>query len=151
MDLALNNLQRLICHKTQQTKPNQPDILFDVQTLYSSRRDIKMVRVYEQRHKETTPTRTEISESQLLNDSQIFQNSLNSLYLNSGYRLCNVISISYCVISLMSPIPPCFHFFNQICDKTWIHYVHIWSSFVGCWCTRLNFPVWLTFLLTDFS
>ena len=26
MDLALNNLQRLICHKTQQTnKPNQPD------------------------------------------------------------------------------------------------------------------------------
>ena len=24
MDLTLNNLQRLICHKTQQTKPNQP-------------------------------------------------------------------------------------------------------------------------------
>ena len=23
MDLALNNLQRLICHKTNQTKPNQ--------------------------------------------------------------------------------------------------------------------------------
>ena len=23
MDLALNNLQRLICHKTQQTKPNK--------------------------------------------------------------------------------------------------------------------------------
>ena len=23
MDLALNNLQRLICHKTQQTKPKQ--------------------------------------------------------------------------------------------------------------------------------
>ena len=23
MDLALNNLQRLICHKTKQTKPNQ--------------------------------------------------------------------------------------------------------------------------------
>ena len=23
MDLALNNLQRLICHKTHQTKPNQ--------------------------------------------------------------------------------------------------------------------------------
>ena len=23
MDLALNNQQRLICHKTQQTKPNQ--------------------------------------------------------------------------------------------------------------------------------
>ena len=23
MDLALNNLQRLICHKTEQTKPNQ--------------------------------------------------------------------------------------------------------------------------------
>ena len=23
MDLAFNNLQRLICHKTQQTKPNQ--------------------------------------------------------------------------------------------------------------------------------
>ena len=29
MDLALNNLQRLICHKTQQTKPNQtkPEVL----------------------------------------------------------------------------------------------------------------------------
>ena len=26
MDLALNNLQRLICHKTQQTKPNQKEI-----------------------------------------------------------------------------------------------------------------------------
>ena len=26
MDLALNNRQRLICHKTQQTKPNQPTI-----------------------------------------------------------------------------------------------------------------------------
>ena len=25
MDLALNNLQRLICHKTQQTKPNKPN------------------------------------------------------------------------------------------------------------------------------
>ena len=25
MDLALNNLQRLICHKTQQTKPNHQD------------------------------------------------------------------------------------------------------------------------------
>ena len=28
MDLALNNLQRLICHKTQQTKPNQSEISF---------------------------------------------------------------------------------------------------------------------------
>ena len=26
MDLALNNLQRLICHKTHQTKPNQTNI-----------------------------------------------------------------------------------------------------------------------------
>ena len=28
MDLALNNLQRLICHKTQQTKPNLPGLLY---------------------------------------------------------------------------------------------------------------------------
>ena len=28
MDLALNNLQRLICHKTQQTKPNQSNVRF---------------------------------------------------------------------------------------------------------------------------
>ena len=43
MDLALNNLQRLICHKTQQTKPNQTNIdnfltvivfLFDINNLY---------------------------------------------------------------------------------------------------------------------
>ena len=26
MDLALNNLQMLICHKTQQTKPNQQTV-----------------------------------------------------------------------------------------------------------------------------
>ena len=26
MDLALNNLQRLICHKTQKNKPNQTEI-----------------------------------------------------------------------------------------------------------------------------
>ena len=26
MDLALNNLQRLICNKTQQTKPNQTEL-----------------------------------------------------------------------------------------------------------------------------
>ena len=26
MDLALNNLQRLICHKTQQTKPSLPSL-----------------------------------------------------------------------------------------------------------------------------
>ena len=27
MDLALNNLQRLICHKTKQTKPNQKRVI----------------------------------------------------------------------------------------------------------------------------
>ena len=27
IDLALNKLQRLICHKTQQTKPNQTNAL----------------------------------------------------------------------------------------------------------------------------
>ena len=27
MDLALNNLERLICHKTQQTKPNQTKVV----------------------------------------------------------------------------------------------------------------------------
>ena len=30
MDLALNNLQRLVCHKTQQTKPNQTKLTFIV-------------------------------------------------------------------------------------------------------------------------
>ena len=29
MDLALNNLQRLICHKTQQTKPNKYSFGFE--------------------------------------------------------------------------------------------------------------------------
>ena len=32
MYLALNNLQRLICHKTQQTKPNQTDRLVRLNT-----------------------------------------------------------------------------------------------------------------------
>ena len=27
MDLALNNLQRLICHKTKQTKPNRTEFV----------------------------------------------------------------------------------------------------------------------------
>ena len=30
MELALNNLQRLICHKTQQAKPNQKFVEFKV-------------------------------------------------------------------------------------------------------------------------
>ena len=30
MDLALNNLQRLICHKTHQTKPNQTEASFSI-------------------------------------------------------------------------------------------------------------------------
>ena len=38
MDLALNNLQRLICHKTQQTKPNQTkpnqNIIIFIHNLY---------------------------------------------------------------------------------------------------------------------
>ena len=28
MDLALNNLQRLICHKTQRTKPNHKPLIY---------------------------------------------------------------------------------------------------------------------------
>ena len=32
MDLALNNLQRLICHKTQQTKPNQTIFFIYIKT-----------------------------------------------------------------------------------------------------------------------
>ena len=31
MDLALNNLQKLICYKTQQTKPNQIIFIFQKQ------------------------------------------------------------------------------------------------------------------------
>ena len=34
MDLALNNLQRLICHKTHQTKPNQTAIQFAIGRKY---------------------------------------------------------------------------------------------------------------------
>ena len=34
MDLALNNLQRLICHKTQQTKPNLPTICLQIKYVY---------------------------------------------------------------------------------------------------------------------
>ena len=35
MDLALNNLQRLICHKTQQTKPNQTKL--ETSKLYANK------------------------------------------------------------------------------------------------------------------
>ena len=33
MDLALNNLQMLICHKTQQTKPNQTKLFLQKKKL----------------------------------------------------------------------------------------------------------------------
>ena len=36
MDLALNNLQRLICHKTQQTKPNHKKSLTHISQKYHS-------------------------------------------------------------------------------------------------------------------
>ena len=45
-------------------------------------------------------------------------------------RRCDVIPESYFVISHLSPISLCFHFFNKPCDKIWIHLVHIWSSCV---------------------
>ena len=37
MDLALNNLQRLICHKTKQTKPNLDLFFFEQNHMTSSR------------------------------------------------------------------------------------------------------------------
>ena len=37
MDLALNNLQRLICHKTQQTKPNHQKVVLDSALLNTQR------------------------------------------------------------------------------------------------------------------
>ena len=33
MDLALNNLQRLICRKTQQTKPNQTKFIHNLKQI----------------------------------------------------------------------------------------------------------------------
>ena len=36
MDLALNNLQRLICHKTQQTKPEIIEISQSSHKMYSN-------------------------------------------------------------------------------------------------------------------
>ena len=40
MDSVLNNLQRLICHKTQQTKPNltqtsPPQVVYDTKSFLS--------------------------------------------------------------------------------------------------------------------
>ena len=47
MDLALNNLQRLICHKTQQTKPNQtrgrPPVNSDVKNAEMSKTIIVII------------------------------------------------------------------------------------------------------------
>ena len=42
MDLALNNLQRLICHKTHQTKPTNPqESGFQVEFIYEEPKKIK--------------------------------------------------------------------------------------------------------------
>ena len=45
MDLALNNLQRLICHKTQQTKPNQTNKVDEIKTKRSGR-PLKLVDMF---------------------------------------------------------------------------------------------------------
>ena len=47
MDLALNNLQRLICHKTQQTKPNQTisHILLKLITIFAHSEMIAIIAV----------------------------------------------------------------------------------------------------------
>ena len=51
-----------------------------------------------------------------------------------------------------------FQFPKQTYSKTWIYFVYTWSSCVeltdpSSWlgCTRLNFPIWFTFPLKDFS
>ena len=43
MDLVLNNLQRLICHKTHQTKPNQREELLETARRKSGKRERERV------------------------------------------------------------------------------------------------------------
>ena len=64
-------------------------------------------------------TPTEFSEHKLLTSNWLFQNSQIFIYLNSKYCLCDVISLSYCIVLHASIISACFHFFNQTCNKTW--------------------------------
>ena len=69
MDLALNNLQRLICHKTQQTKPNH--LLLAAQNSYNimranclkqqeTTRRIKAIESYEVTAKKKLSTQTNL-------------------------------------------------------------------------------------------
>ena len=99
--------------------------------LHTVARERKSVRVFEQRHKETPSAPTDVK-PQLLTASnrQLFQNSLISIYLNSAYQQFDVISLSYCVISHMSSISQCLYLLNQTCNKTWIYFVYIWSSYI---------------------
>ena len=54
--------------------------------LHTVAQEIKSVRVYEQRHKETpTSDPTKLSECQLLTNEQLLQNSLIFIYLNSDH------------------------------------------------------------------
>ena len=53
MDLALNNLQRLICHKTQQTKSNQTNLssffctqFFDIKQHNAKIKKVKEIQAY---------------------------------------------------------------------------------------------------------
>ena len=46
MDLALNNLQRLICHKTHQTKPNHLHQYFSINVYLSLCGDVFMSIVF---------------------------------------------------------------------------------------------------------
>ena len=60
----------------------------------------------------TPPTRPTF-----LNSNWLFQNSLIFIYRNSGYRLCDVISLIYCVISHVSPI--FYHVFSFPRSNLW--------------------------------
>ena len=53
MDMALNNLQRLICHTTQQTKPNQTKEIARYQiTLLTNQRKTLFIKPKENKGKQ---------------------------------------------------------------------------------------------------
>ena len=67
--------------------------------LHRVARKRKSIRIYEKT--QTDPSSSTDISIQLLTDNWL--NSLIFIYLNSRYRLCDVISQSYCVISHVSP------------------------------------------------
>ena len=146
--------------KTRKTLRQQPTIIYcSMFRLHTVARE--SVRVYEQIQRDMCPLQPDRILWMLtfnwqltdwLTDWLLFQNSLIFIYLNSGYRwrwyhlaklLRHLSRVQNSPFSFLQ---------SNLSQKRYESNFFTFLAFL-CWtlCTRLNFPIWLTFPLKDFS